>query len=642
MRGRGISLLLLMFVWLQNGLGQTTEESVREQILKHFVKLDAPRTTERNESFYKIKAMGTNAVPTLIEVLGGQEKLIDELYGKTYLKAPPAIRQETLEKVQYEASSLLLNIRDTDPEKLLPLLKDTRGKVRGMAASLISSKSYNANKEVLAACLPYLKDSDATVRQHMVTTFSYNRVANWTIVVPEAKAALETALKDPAEGVRMYAALALCRVDREHGVALDTLKALFVSTNAKTRYFAAFYYLVSDDKQFRAEAELLPIFVNTLTGEDTHLQRLASETLGKYYGTQAKVAVPELQKLVQAPDFEVRKTAWSALQKIAPEIVIPMPQEDPPQPAKPAVIAPPAAPAAREQVLQLLADLYTPKQGMVFQSIKAMGTNATPLLIEILGYQPTQAEQWYEKAYAKAPAAIKGAMSKPEALEKLRSQASLLLLNMPETALYVTNLFPLLQDSRVAVRRSAASLISAYAHYQKDKMLLLEVLPALKDSDPLVRRDMVSAFRGEQAVLPRVRSALEPLLNDPVEDIKLTAADVLLRADIEHIGALQMLKAEMTSTNERTRLRATAYYVSSDPKLTRTDDDLLPLLLTALSSKDKVSRQQAASVLTLYGKRAKAAVPELQKMLVSKEYDERAIATNALQRIAAESLPKKP
>ena len=606
MRGRGISLLLLMFVWLQNGLGQTTEESVREQILKHFVKLDAPRTTERNESFDKIKAMGTNAVPTLIEVLGGQEKLIDELYGKTYLKAPSAVRQEVLERVQQEASSLLLNIRDTDPVKLLPLLKDTRGKVRGMAASLIAGKLYRADKNI-----------------------------------PEIKAALETALKDPAEGVRMYAAWALCRADKDHRAALDTLKALFVSTDANTRYFAAFYYLVSDDKQPRAEAELLPIFVNTLSGEDTHLQRLASETLGRYYGPQAKVAVPELRKLVQSPDFEVRKTAWNALQKIAPEIVIPKPQEEPTETARPAVVAPPAAPAAREQVLQLLADLYTPKQKMVFQSIQAMGTNAVPLLIEVLAYQPTQADQWYEKAYAKAPAAIKAAMSKPEALDKLRGQASLLLLNMPETALYVTNLFPLLQDSRVAVRRSAASLISAYA-YKVDKALMLEVLPALKDSDPLVRRDMVAAFRVGQAILPRVRSALEPLLNDPVEDIKLTAAEVLLRADIDHIGALQMLKAEMTSTNERTRLRAAAYYIYSGPKLTRTDDDLLPLFLTALTSKDESARRSAASVLALYGKRAQAAVPELQKMLVAKEYDERAIATNALQRIAAESLPKKP
>lgn len=607
MKGRGISLLLLMFVWLQNGLGQTTEESMREQILKHFTKLDAPWTTNRSKSFQNIKAMGTNAVPILIEVLGGQEKLIDELYGETYLKSPAAVRQEVLERVQQEASSLLLNIRDTDPVKLLPLLKDTRGKVRGMAASLIAGKLYRVDKNI-----------------------------------SEIKAALETALNDPVEQVRLNAALAICRADREHRAAIDTLKTLFTSTNANTRYFAAFYYLVCDDKQPRAEAELLPIFVNTLSGEDTHLQRLASETLGRYYGPQAKVAVQELRKLVQSPDFEVRKTAWNALQKIAPEIVIPMPQEEPTEAAQAASIAPPAASAAREQVLQLLADLYTPKQKMVFQSIQAMGTNAVPLLIEVLGYQPTQADQWYEKAYAKAPAAIKAAMSKPEALEKLRGQASLLLLNMPETALYVTNLFPLLYDSRVAVRQSGASLISVYA-YKVDKTLLLEVLFALKDSDPLVRGYMVSAFRGGQAVLPRVRSALEPLLNDPVEDVKLTAAEVLLRADIDHAGALQMLKTEMTSTNEQTRLRAAAYYVYSGPKLTRTDDDLLPLFLTALTSKDESARRSAASVLALYGKRAQAAVPELQKMLVAKEYDERAIATNALQMIAPQILaPKRP
>ena len=303
-----------------------------------------------------------------------------------------------------------------------------------------------------------------------------------------------------------------------------------------------------------------------------------------------------------------------------------------------------AAPAPRDQVLQHLEDVFGApgKQGTAIQSIKTMGTNAIPFLIEILGYETTQVDQWYEKAYAKAPSGIQSRMSKPEALEKLRNEAVVLLRNMPETHLYMTNLFTLLKDQRPEVRRHSASLISHHMLNRGRNMedsVMLECLPYLKDSDPQVRRSIVQAFAHKGARLPRVKIALEAALNDPVEEVRMNAAHALLQADNKHPDALNTLKALFTSNTPNTRYFAAVYYFVSDRQRFKDEPDLMRVFVDTLSGNDVELQSYAAELLGGIGASAKPAVPELKKLLLSPEAQVRTAATNALQRIEAEVLP---
>ena len=270
-----------------------------------------------------------------------------------------------------------------------------------------------------------------------------------------------------------------------------------------------------------------------------------------------------------------------------------------------------------------------------------MGTNAIPLLIEVLGYETTQADQWYEKAYAKAPASVQSRMSKPEALEKLRNQASLLLLNMRETHLYMTNLFGLLQDQRPEVRRHSASLISHHmlnGGRSMEDSVMLECLSYLKDSDAQVRRFIAQAFAHKGASLPRVKIALEAALNDSSEEVRMTSAHALLRTDNKHGAARSTLKALFTSNTPNTRYFAAVYYFVSDRQQFSGDPDLMRVFIDTLSVNEVRLQTYAAELLGGIGAQAKPAVPELQKLLLSPDAQLRTAATNALQRIAPETV----
>ncbi len=578
---------------------------------------------KKEAALQSLVAMGTNAVPVLIEVMGYSPAQLDQWYNRLPPQKPDNKGYGAMlkRKLPGVAGSVIAVIPEASlyVTNLFPLLQDPRSEVRQRGANFLSYLSHKVDVRQLLPALPALKDNDREVRRNIINAF--RRSAE----TPQVRTALEEVLNDSREDLRLAAANALLRADKDHARALATLKSLFVSANPHTRYFAVRDYIQSDPVRPRTEKELLPILLRLLSSNDSWSQTAAAGSLADF-GPRARETAPELQKLLLSADLEVRRAATNALRVIAPEMV----------PGKP------AAPASREVVLQHLQDLYSTNQAMVFQNVKAMGTNAVPLLIEILGYETTQADQWYEKAYAKAPASIRSRMSKPEALEKLRSQASVLLLNMPETHLYLTDLFVLLKDPRVEVRQRAASLIPhSIRNYGQhlDDSLMLECLPSLRDSDTMVRRYMVHAFIARWAVLPRAKAALEALLTDPVEAVRLEAATVLLQPDGNNQAALQALKSLFASTNAVTRQWAAARYLNVGSPAGRLEDEMVPIFISTLSGSDKDQLKSACLCLGRFGPRAKAAVPALMKHLQSQDPELQKTASEALEKIAPEALP---
>jgi len=571
----------------------------------------------------RLKDKGSKAVPVLIEIFTSEQTQTDGWYEK----APEAIRTKTTaaqysKRLQYQAYSGLTDLPETKDylSSLITLLQDPRKEVRARTAWIISRHSHKADRSLLLTTLPALKDSEAEVRSNMI------RVLGNATEIPAIKTALEEVLRDSDENVRSLAAYTLLmNADRNHAAALDTLVSLFSSTNVHTRYFAAHYYTISNPTNLRLETRLIPIYTNVLSVGNTNLQALAMRSLSRY-GRRVQHVVPQLQEFLTSPHLTLRVAATNAMQEIQAGFIP----------------GTPVAPASRELVLQHLQGIYSTNQAAAFQSIRAMGTNAIPLLIEILGYETTQADQWYDKAYAKAPSGIQSRMSKPEALEKLRSEAALLLGNMPETHLYMTNLFALLQDQRAEVRQHSAYLISSHMLNRGRNMedsVMLECLPSLKDSDAQVRRSIAQAFAHKGAALPRVKVALEAVLNDPVEEVRLTTAHALLEADNKHTEALSTLKALFTSSTPNTRYFAAVYYFVSDRQRFIGDPDLMRVFIDTLSGSDVSLQSYAAELLGRIGAQAKPAVPELKKLLLSPEAQVRTAATNALQRIAPGVLP---
>ena len=536
----------------------------------------------------------------------------------TGIRSEQHVKAPSVGRLRDEAQQLLQSIPETPYylKSIVPLMHDKRPEVRRSAAKIAQRFARNITHKDLLPFLVGLKDEDQTVRAYMAGAFR----DSGSVMLPEVVTALEEALNVPSEIERLGIAATLLKADENHPSALQALKRMFNSTNFHNRYYAANTCLYSDSITSRSKDELLPIFLDALAGPDESFNKAACYAIVRF-GPRAKAAEPMLQKLLQSPDPETRQAATNALQRIAP-----------------------AAPATRELVLQHLAGVFGPpnqpstinQRSAAIKGVEAMGTNAIPFLIEILGYRQTQTDQWYEQAYAKMPEAVRNNLSKPEALEKLRTEAHMLLGNMWDAPLYFTDIVALLQDDRVEVRRKAASLLLGYAE-KVGKVQLLACTPYLNDSDPMVRRYMAMLL-SHGVALPRIKAALEKTLTDAEENIRITAAASLLKADADHPAALQMLRNLLDANNLNTRFSAARSYMNSNPYRENLEA-LAPVFLEALSGTDQNLNLSACYVLRSYSIRAKAAVPALQKHLQSQNAELQKAARGALERIAPEVLP---
>ena len=73
----------------------------------------------------------------------------------------------------------------------------------------------------------------------------------------------------------------------------------------------------------REPERAVPVLVQCLAEAEAPIREAAAQTLGKY-GTNAKLAIPALQKLFDDPKMYVRTAATNALERIqrtAPEAV---------------------------------------------------------------------------------------------------------------------------------------------------------------------------------------------------------------------------------------------------------------------------------------------------------------------------------
>jgi len=197
---------------------------------------------------------------------------------------------------------------------IVRLLEDKNPEVRQRAAGIVTDQIMNRIRSpdisYLPALIRALNDTNEFVREDMALALSkYGPAAE------SAVPALVKSLDDASARVRMTAATALSIIDGSQNAAvIPVLKDVITNGNARDRHWAAVYVHEIQPKN----TDIIPVFIGSLTNEETGIRISAAYSLLQY-GSDAKVAVPALQKALDDADANVRNAARDALGTIDPK-----------------------------------------------------------------------------------------------------------------------------------------------------------------------------------------------------------------------------------------------------------------------------------------------------------------------------------
>jgi HEAT repeat protein len=263
----------------------------RKMVVNDSLKLVFSSGTNQGTVLRNLQKMGAQAVPAEVQALS-----------------------QTGE-IGSAAELALLNNRSATNvlPKIVSLLEDKNPEVRLRAAGLISDKVANgirlSDSTFVPALARALNDTNDYVREEMALALSELGPAA-ELAVP----ALAKALNDNSARVRIMAAMALLKIDASQKAAVvPVFKDVIANGNARDRHWAAVYL-----HQIQPEnAEIIPVFVGSLTNQESGIRSSAAYSLLSY-GSNAKIAIPALQKALGDADADVRQAARDALQNIDP------------------------------------------------------------------------------------------------------------------------------------------------------------------------------------------------------------------------------------------------------------------------------------------------------------------------------------
>ena len=264
--------------------------------------LQAHRKMVVNDSLKQVFSSGTNQGTVLKNL---------QMMGAQAVPAEVQALSQTGEVGSAAELALLNNRRATDalPE-IVQLLQDKNSEVRQRAASVIEQHIHTQDTFALPALIKALDDTNEYVREDMALALS-----KFGSAAESALPALVKALADGSARVRIMAAMALPKIDGSQTAAvIPVFKDVIANGNARDRHWAAVYL----HKIQPANAEIIPVFVGSLTNQDSGIRSSAAYSLLSY-GFNARTAIPALQKALGDADADVRQAARDALQKIDPD-----------------------------------------------------------------------------------------------------------------------------------------------------------------------------------------------------------------------------------------------------------------------------------------------------------------------------------
>jgi HEAT repeat protein len=268
--------------------------------------LQAHRKKTVNESLKQVFSSGTNQGTVLrnLQKMGAQ--------------AVPAEVQALSQTGEIGSAAELALLNNRSATNVLPdivrLLGDKNPEVRQRAAGIvmdqIATRTRSPDISLLPALIKALNDTNEYVREDMAVAFS-----KFGTAAESAVPALVKALDDGSARVRIAAAMALSKIDGSQNAAIiPVFKDVIANGNARDRHWAAVYLHEMDPKN----TDIIPVFISSLTNEETGIRISAAYSLLQC-GSDAKVAVPALQKALDDVDADVRNAARNALGTIDPK-----------------------------------------------------------------------------------------------------------------------------------------------------------------------------------------------------------------------------------------------------------------------------------------------------------------------------------
>jgi HEAT repeat protein len=268
--------------------------------------LQAHRKMAVNDSLKQVFSSGTNQGTVLknLQKMGAQ--------------AVPAEVQALSQtgEIGSAAELALLNNRSATNAlaDIVQLLGDKNPEVRQHAAGIvmdqIATRTRSPDISFLPALIRALNDTNEYVREDMALALSKYGPAAET-----ATPALLKALDDGSARVRIMAASALSKIDSSQNAAvIPVFRDVIANGDARDRHWAAVYLHEIDPKN----TDIIPVFISSLTKEETGIRISAAYSLLQC-GSDAKVAVPALQKALDDADADVRNAARDALGTIDPK-----------------------------------------------------------------------------------------------------------------------------------------------------------------------------------------------------------------------------------------------------------------------------------------------------------------------------------
>ena len=167
-------------------------------------------------------------------------------------------------------------------------------------------------------------------------------------------------------------------------------------------------------------------------------------------------------------------------------------------------------------------------QSEALMALKAMGRDAVPYEIRVLGRHDSMWRRKLRGMRGKAPNFVAGILPDPTHPDALRAAAQLALLNNPHTGEFAPQIVRLLDDSDANVRLCAVGVVSHIAR-SLDRSALPAVRRPLKDPEPRIRYHAASTLGWMEATAQDAVPDLERALVDADSKVRSSAAKAILR-----------------------------------------------------------------------------------------------------------------
>lgn len=279
--------------------------------------------TNQTAALTAFRAMGTNAMPFIIQAFEKKDSILDRLCQWSYPRLPAGVRKHVSrpleDKGRWSAANLVaLNMPHEHDE------------IRAMVR-LMATKNHPARLFVTAAA-GWLKPEDADCVPMLIGCLrDTNAVVRWSATMglgrigPNAGAALPALATSLGEHVTnngsdplpcdicVEAAYAIWKISHETDAPARVCREALTSTDAATRGWALVYLseIQPDDPS------LMPMIMERLRHGGV-FQLVAASQIGRF-GPEAREAVPDLVKLAESSDWDLRQRARRSLKQIDPD-----------------------------------------------------------------------------------------------------------------------------------------------------------------------------------------------------------------------------------------------------------------------------------------------------------------------------------